>query len=130
MVVADGLVLVGGVPADAGGGTESLGVVQRRDVRLGAVGDAGGVREQVRDGDGAFGRHDVRRRVVVRRATVVFAKVGMKWPTGSLRPILPSSTSARMAALVMALVCEAMRKIVSVVMRRPASLSLQPTARS
>jgi hypothetical protein len=39
---------------------------------------------------------------------------------------LPSSTSASTAALVIALVCEAIRKIVVVVMRRPASLSAQP----
>ena len=35
-----------------------------------------------------------------------------------------------LAALVIALVCDAMRKIVSGLMRRPASLSLQPNARS
>ena len=34
----------------------------------------------------------------------------------------------RTAALVIALVCDAMRKIVSVVILRPASLSLQPNA--
>ena len=66
----------------------------------------------------------------VRTATVVFANAGMKRLTGSLRPSLPSSTSDRIATLVIALVCDAMRKIVSVVIRRPASLSLQPTARS
>ena len=49
---------------------------------------------------------------------------------GSLRPIFPSSISDRIAVLVSALVCDAIRKIVSVVIFRPASLSLQPNARS
>ncbi len=61
-------------------------------------------------------------------ATMVLAYAGMKRLTGSFRPILPSSTSARTPTLVIALVCEAMRKIVSVVIRRFASLSAQPTA--
>ena len=63
-------------------------------------------------------------------ATVVFANCGIRRLTGSLIVSLPSSTSDRMAVLVMAFVCEAMRKMVSVVIRRPASLSLHPTARS
>ena len=63
-------------------------------------------------------------------ATVVFANAGMERPAGSFRPIFPSSISERIATLVSALVCEAMRKIVSVVIFRPASLSLQPNARS
>ena len=62
--------------------------------------------------------------------TVVLANPGMKRPAGSLRPICPSSINDRIATLVNAFVCDAMRKIVSVAMRRPASLSLQPNARS
>jgi hypothetical protein len=38
-------------------------------------------------------------------ATIVFLKVAMKLPTGSEMPILPSSTSIRIAALVIAFVC-------------------------
>src|SRR5450759_4125936 len=45
-------------------------------------------------------------------------------------PTLPSSIKARIAVLVMALDCDAIRKMVSVLILRPASLSLQPTARS
>ena len=60
-------------------------------------------------------------------ATVVLLNVGMKCPTGSAKPIFPSSTSARIAVLVMAFVCDAIRKTVPVVIRRPASLSLHPT---
>ena len=63
-------------------------------------------------------------------ATVVLANDGMKRLTGSVNPIVPSSTRVSTATLVIAFDCEAMRKIVSVVMRRPASLSLHPTARS
>ena len=61
-------------------------------------------------------------------ATVVLANVGMKSLTGSLMPILPSSTRASTATLVNALVCDAIRKIVSGVIFRPASLSAQPNA--
>ena len=112
---ADRLVFVGGVPAVAGGRTEALGFVQGGDLRFRAVGDAGGVGEQVLDGDGTLGGNggDAGSRPSPRRWS--WLKVGMKWPTGSLRPILPSSTSARIAVLVMALVCEAMRKMVLVV---------------
>ena len=65
-----------------------------------------------------------------RTITVVLEKAGMKRLTGSVRPIFPSSISARIATLVTALVWDAMRKIVSGVIRRPASLSLHPTTRS
>src|SRR6266513_5248504 len=54
----------------------------------------------------------------------------MKRLTGSPSEIFPSSTSIRIAALVIAFDCDAMRKIASGVMRRPDSLSAQPTARS
>jgi hypothetical protein len=47
--------------------------------------------------------------------------------TGSLSAILPSSTSIRMAVLVMAFDCDAMRKIASAVIGRRASRSIQPT---
>ncbi len=57
--VADGLVFIGGVPAVAGGGTESFRFVRGGDCRVGSVGDAGGVRQQVLNGDGAFGGNDV-----------------------------------------------------------------------
>ena len=40
----------------------------------------------------------------------------------------PSSINCITAVLVSALVCDAILKIVSVVMRRPASLSAQPNA--
>src|ERR1035437_1327303 len=45
-------------------------------------------------------------------------------------PTLPSSIRARIAVLVMALDCDAIRKMVSGLILRPASLSLQPAARS
>jgi hypothetical protein len=66
----------------------------------------------------------------LRVATVVLANVGTNRLTGSFKPTFPSSTSMRIAALVIAFVCDAMRKMVSVVIRRPASLSRQPNARS
>ena len=62
------------------------------------------------------------------RATVVFSKAGMNRETGSARPIFPSSTSIITATLVRAFVCEAMRKIVSFCMGRPASTSAFPKA--
>ena len=61
-------------------------------------------------------------------ATVVRAKDGMKVPALVFNASAPSSTSCMIAALVNALVCDAIRKIASVVMRRPASLSAQPNA--
>jgi len=61
-------------------------------------------------------------------ATVVCAKAGMKRLTGSPSAIFPSSTSDRIATVVMAFVCDAMRNNASLVIRRPASLSSQPTA--
>ncbi len=63
-------------------------------------------------------------------ATVVVAYAGMNRPTGMLGVRRPSSISERTATLVSALVCEAMRKIVSTVIGRFASLSLHPSARS
>ena len=68
--------------------------------------------------------------VSLRTATLVEANAGMKRLTGSLMLIFPSSTSDRIATLVIAFVCEAMRKIVFGVIFRPASLSLHPRARS
>jgi hypothetical protein len=62
------------------------------------------------------------------RATVVFSKAAMYLETGSARPIFPSSTSIITATLVKALVWEAMRKIVSFLMGRPASTSACPKA--
>ena len=56
-------------------------------------------------------------------ATLVLANVGIKSLTGSVMPSLPSSISASTAALVNALVCDAIRKMVSGVILRPASLS-------
>ena len=53
---ADGFVLVGEVPAETGRGPEALGLVQRGELRLLAVVDARGVREQVADGDRAASR--------------------------------------------------------------------------
>ncbi len=61
-------------------------------------------------------------------ATVVFSNAGMNRETGSARPTLPSSTSIITATLVRAFVCEAMRKIVSVFIGRPASTSAFPKA--
>jgi hypothetical protein len=63
-------------------------------------------------------------------ATVVFANPGMNWLTGLLSVSAPSSINAMMATLVTAFDCDAMRKTASVVIFRPDSLSLQPTARS
>ena len=63
-------------------------------------------------------------------ATVVFANVGMNRLTGMFGVRRPSSIRARIAALVSALVCEAMRKIESTFIGRFASLSLHPNARS
>ena len=63
-------------------------------------------------------------------ATVVFANAGMNRLTGMFGVSRPSSIRARMAALVSALVCEAMRKIESTFIGRFASLSLHPSARS
>ena len=59
-------------------------------------------------------------------ATVVFSKAGMNLETGSARPTFPSSTSIITETLVKAFVWEAMRKIVSVFMARPASTSALP----
>ena len=70
------------------------------------------------------------RLVSTRTATVVWAKSGMNLLTGSLSETFPSSTSDMMATLVSAFVCDAIRKIASGVMRRLASLSDQPKARS
>ena len=85
------------------------------------------MRKQVADRNGAPGGNDG---AVGSFLTVVFANAGMKRLAGSFSPILPSSTSDKIATLVIAFVCEAIRKIVSVAIRRPASLSLHPTARS
>ena len=60
--------------------------------------------------------------------TRVCANAGMKRDTGSLMAIFPASTSARIATEVIALLCDAMRKIASGVIGRFASLSAQPTA--
>jgi hypothetical protein len=54
----DRLVLVGGVPAPPGGGPQSAGRVERRDEGIGAVRDAGGVGEQVTNGDAPPSRQD------------------------------------------------------------------------
>ena len=51
----------------------------------------------------------------------------MKRLTGSPSAILPSSTSMRMAVLVIALDCDAMRNIASAVIGRRDSRSIQPT---
>ncbi len=59
-------------------------------------------------------------------ATVVCAKSGSQRETGSESRSRPSSTSAITATLVTALLCEAMRKIASGVIRLPASRSAQP----
>jgi hypothetical protein len=72
----------------------------------------------------------IARPVSLRTATAARSNAGMKRPTGSLRATFPSSTSAMIATLVNAFVCDAMRKIASAVIRRPASLSAHPTARS
>ena len=47
---ADRLVLIGGVPAGTGGGAEALFAIEVGHVGFGAVGDAGGVGEEVGDG--------------------------------------------------------------------------------
>ena len=60
--------------------------------------------------------------------TIVFSKVGIHLPARSFTVSLPCSMSCRMATLVSALLCEAMRNSVSMVILRPASLSAQPTA--
>ena len=62
--------------------------------------------------------------------TVVLPNAGMKRLTGMFGVSRPSSISARMATLVSAFVCEAMRKIESTFIGRFASLSLHPSARS
>ena len=64
-----------------------------------------------------------------RVSTLVFSKVGIHLPARSFTASLPSSMSARMATLVSAFDWEAMRKMVSIVIFWPASLSRQPTAR-
>ncbi len=56
---ANRLVLVGGVPAVARRGPESFFAISGGDVWLIAVGDAGGVGQQVVNGDGAFGGGDI-----------------------------------------------------------------------
>src|SRR5262249_12494995 len=125
---ANGLVFVGRVPPEPRRGPEASGLIRRRDGRLPYEIPAVCVS---------------RSRIVIWRragtifvsapsavATVVFAKPGMYRLTGSLMPIFPSSYSAMTAVLVIALDCDAMRKIVSVVILRPASLSAQPNALS
>ena len=62
--------------------------------------------------------------------TVVLAYAGMNRLTGMFGVRRPSSISARIAALVSAFVCDAMRKIESTIIGRFASLSLHPSARS
>jgi hypothetical protein len=61
-------------------------------------------------------------------STVVFSKLGIHLPARSFTVSLPSSMSCRIATLVSAFDCEAMRKMVSMVIFWPASLSRQPTA--
>ena len=61
-------------------------------------------------------------------ATLVCAKDGINVPARVVSDSDPSSINCITAVLVSAFVCDAMRKIVSVVMRRPASLSAQPKA--
>ena len=68
--------------------------------------------------------------VSVRVATVVRANDGRKRLTGVVSERRPSSSSMSTAALVSALVCEAMRNTALGVMRCFVSRSLQPTARS
>ncbi len=65
-----------------------------------------------------------------RLPTVVWSNVEIHLPAFSLTVSLPSSMSCRIATLVSAFDCDAMRNCVSIVILRPASLSLQPTARS
>ena len=60
-------------------------------------------------------------------ATVVCANAGMNRLTGSLNAILPSSTRMRIAVLVIAFDCDAMRKIASGVIGRRDSRSIHPT---
>ena len=63
-------------------------------------------------------------------ATVVFAKLGMNSLTGVASVSAPSSIRIRMATLVSALDCDAIRKIESVAILRLLSLSLHPNALS
>ena len=60
--------------------------------------------------------------------TVVFANDGMKRDTGSSRCTVPSSTSIMTATLVIALLIEAMRNSVSVVIGTFFSTSRRPAA--
>ena len=62
-----------------------------------------------------------------RDATVVCANAGMNRLTVSPRAIRPSSTSMRMAVLVIAFDCDAMRNMASCVIGRLDSRSSHPT---
>ena len=67
--VADRLALVGGVPAEASRRAQALRLVHRGDVAIGAVRDAGGMRQEIADGDRPPGWDDLRRRA--RRRSIV-----------------------------------------------------------
>ena len=58
MVSQMGSLLVGGVPAVAGGRAQSLGFVESGHVGFGAVRNAGGVGQQILDRDRALGGND------------------------------------------------------------------------
>ena len=57
---ADRLAFVGGVPPEAGGRAEPGGAIALGDDRIGAVGDPGGVGEEIEDRDLPLGRGDQR----------------------------------------------------------------------
>ena len=70
------------------------------------------------------------RPVSVRTSTVARANDGRNRLTGVVSDSLPSSSSMSTAVLVIALVCDAKRKMASVDIGRCASRSFHPTARS
>ena len=76
--VADRLILVGGVPAEARGGAKSLRFVERRDRRLRAVRNAGGVRQQIANRDRRRAGTCVTTPRSFATATVVRANDGMQ----------------------------------------------------
>ena len=63
--VADRLVLVREIKTITGCRAEALGFIQRGDLRFGAIGNAGGVRQQILERDGALGGSDRQPRAVL-----------------------------------------------------------------
>ena len=119
---ADRLVLVGEVPSEHAGGLIFLGSGPV------AVGDAGGVRQQVADGDLALRGDRAERPPAVGPGTRTDVRLnaGRDLDTGSASRSFPSSISITAATEVTALLIDASRKIVSFFIGTLFSTSILP----